>query len=72
MTKQRPSDPAIVKMRSQWGLITRIAEVTGLSRQAVSRWKRVRPEYVEIVAPILKMTPHQIRPDVFRKKKRRG
>jgi hypothetical protein len=51
------------------GLATQIANKLGVTYQAVQKWKRVPPEHVHTLAPILKMTPEQIRPDIFKPRK---
>jgi len=52
------------------GLATHIADELGVSHQAVQKWKRVPPEHVLALAPLLEMRPEDIRPDIFRPKKR--
>jgi len=66
-------DPACAKIRGNRGLSVRIAEACGIERAAVYQWKRVPIHRVPDVAPIIGMTPEQIRPDVFghRKPRRR-
>jgi DNA-binding transcriptional regulator YdaS (Cro superfamily) len=65
------TDPAIEKIRAERGLATRIAEACGIDRAAVYQWKRVPPGRVHTVAPIIKMKPEEIRPDVFPPKRPR-
>jgi len=63
-------DPVMRRIYLQRGLALQIAEKLGISYQAVQKWKRVPPEHVMTLAPILKMTPEQIRPDIFKPRKR--
>jgi DNA-binding transcriptional regulator YdaS (Cro superfamily) len=60
-------DPAVAKIRAERGLSTKIAALCNVSRQAVSDWRRVPPNYVLRIAPLIGMTPQAIRPDVFGK-----
>ena len=48
------------------GLSGTIARACGIQRQSVYQWKRVPPIHATTVARILKLTPNQVRPDVFR------
>jgi len=65
-------DPAIAKIRATRGMMSRVALITGLSRQAVAQWTRVRADLVLDVAPLINMRPEQIRPDIFKRSKKRG
>ena len=59
-------DPVMRRVYLERGLSIRIAEKLGITHQAVQKWKKVPPEHVMTLAPLLKMTPEQIRPDVFK------
>jgi len=59
-------DQAIKAIKETRGLAVRVAEACGIARNAVYQWERVPVERVHVVAPILEMTPEQIRPDIFR------
>jgi sorbitol-specific phosphotransferase system component IIBC len=59
-------DQAIKAIKETRGLAVRVAEACGIARNAVYQWERVPVERVHTVAPILEMTPEQIRPDIFR------
>ena len=63
-------DRIMRRIYSERGLATRIAGELGLTYQAVQQWKKVPPEHVMSLAPILKMAPEDIRPDIFRPRKR--
>lgn len=67
MAKKSKIGPAIAKIRNTRGLAVRVAEACGIKRTAVYQWTRVPPERVLIVAPLLDMTPRQIRPDIYPK-----
>lgn len=58
-------DPVVLKLREQRGLLTKVAGALGISRAAVSDWKRVPPKHVHRVAKLLNWHPHTIRPDIF-------
>jgi transcriptional regulator with XRE-family HTH domain len=59
-------DQAIKMIKETRGLAVRVAEACGIARNAVYQWERVPVERVHTVAPLLEMTPEQIRPDIFR------
>ena len=63
-------DRIMRRIYSERGLATDIARKLGLTYQAVQQWKRVPPEHVMSVAPILDMKPEDIRPDIFKPRKR--
>lgn len=54
-------------LRSQRGLMTRIAEGLGIHRGAVAMWKDVPAERVPDVARITGFSRHQLRPDLWEK-----
>lgn len=64
-------DKIMVKIKSQRGLSSRVAEACGIERAAVYQWKRVPALRVHLVAPVIGMTPEEIRPDIFVPKHRR-
>ena len=65
MPKLRHRDPAIDRIRITTGLADRIAERLGISKQAVRQWEEVPPLRVLIVAEMIGMTPHVVRPDIY-------
>jgi hypothetical protein len=50
------------------GFAAAVAKHLGISPQNVSAWKRVPAHHVLDLAPLLEMTPEQIRPDVFKRR----
>lgn len=64
------ADPTIRKMRSTRGLSAKVADACGIHRAAVYQWRRVPIERVHEVADVLNIKPEDIRPDVFRPRKR--
>lgn len=52
------------------GLAIEIADRLGLTPQGVSSWKRVPAHHAMEVARILDMTPEQIRPDIFKPRRK--
>jgi Bacterial toxin YdaS len=52
------------------GFATEIAKHLGVTHQNVSAWNRVPAHHVLEVAEMLDMTPEQIRPDVFSRRRR--
>ena len=63
-------DKICTKIRAKRGRSAEIARACGISRQAIHGWKQVPPAQVITVAGVMGLTPEQIRPDVFRAKKR--
>jgi hypothetical protein len=60
-------DKAMTKIRTTRGLSTEVARACGVHRAAVYQWKRVPPQWVNIVAGVIDMAPSSIRPDIFKK-----
>jgi len=56
---------------SEPGFATVVARHLDVTHQNVSAWNRVPPHHVMKLAPLIKMTPEEIRPDIFGPKKRR-
>lgn len=48
-----------------------IAKALGVSPQSVSAWNKIPAIYAMDVAELLEKTPEEIRPDVFKKRRRR-
>lgn len=66
-------DPVMKLIFSKPGFASVIARHLNVTHQNVAAWNRVPPHHVLAVAPLVKMTPEQIRPDIFgggRRKKR--
>ena len=63
-------DPIIARIRATRGLAAEIARVCGTHRSAVYQWKRVPAERVQVVAEIMKLPPAQIRPDIFKPRRK--
>lgn len=57
------ADKAWTDLRTQLKL-TALAGHLGISRAAVSAWSRVPEDRVDAVAEYLRVTPHQLRPDL--------
>ena len=71
MTRKLP-DKAMTKIKATRGLPGKVAEACGIDRHAVYQWDRVPVNRVHTVAVLIKMTPAQIRPDIFLPKKKRA
>lgn len=63
-TKDRPD--ILVRVFKAAGNARKLSIALGLTRQALSRWKRVPAVHVVAVAQISGIEPKEIRPDVFR------
>jgi transposase-like protein len=59
------------KIHGMRGMSAEIARACGIHRTAVYQWRRVPPERVQIVAELTEWTPEQIRPDIFKKPRKR-
>ena len=59
------NNPALMAIREQRGLATKLAVLCSISRTAVWNWKRVPPRHAVKVARALNMPVHMVRPDVF-------
>jgi DNA-binding transcriptional regulator YdaS (Cro superfamily) len=62
-------DKVMTKIRAERGLSIKVAKACGIARAAVYQWSQVPVERVHDVAKVLDMTPEQIRPDIFRRRK---
>jgi hypothetical protein len=62
-------DKAIAKIRSVHGRPSRVAKACGVDRRAVQQWKRVPGHHVLTVAPMIGLSPEEIRPDIFKAKR---
>ena len=60
------SDKTCALIFSRPGLGSQIARACGIRQQAVSGWKRVPSRWVCVVAEMLKSTPEEVRPDIFK------
>jgi hypothetical protein len=73
-TKYRPEgqDPAVKRFRAIRGQATDIARECGIERAAVYQWKRVPAQWIHQVAQVTGMKPEDIRPDIFRPRRKRA
>jgi len=63
---------AVMKMVfAKPGFAAEVARHLGVTHQNVSAWKKVPPHHVVELAAMLDMTPEQIRPDIFGRRRRR-
>ena len=58
-------DAVMQMIFKQRGLASQLAKRLKVSQQSISAWNRVPAHDVLEIAPLLKMTPEQIRPDIF-------
>jgi Bacterial toxin YdaS len=65
MKQQQQLNPVLQLVRTKRGTASRIAEACGIVRHAVWNWRRVPAEHVLVVAALLKIPRHQIRPDIY-------
>jgi len=70
LTMSDERDHVMRRVYKERGLASILAREVGITPRAVQQWKKVPPEHVMTLAPILEMTPEQIRPDIFKPRKR--
>jgi DNA-binding transcriptional regulator YdaS (Cro superfamily) len=58
-------NPVLRAIRDNPGLATKIGEACGIGRSAVWMWRTVPPHHVLAVAKFMKLSPHDIRPDLY-------
>jgi hypothetical protein len=56
---------------SKPGLATVIARHLGCTHANVAAWNKVPAHHVMDIAPLIEMSPEQIRPDIFGSKRKR-
>jgi DNA-binding transcriptional regulator YdaS (Cro superfamily) len=61
-------DPILERAFSTRLAVTQIAEALGISRSAVSQWRRVPERHLAAVARITKIPKYQLRPDLCRER----
>lgn len=69
--KAIPVSPGLAKIRRTRGLALKIANTLGISRQAVSDWPEIPIGRVAEVEHITGIPREQLRPDIFRRRKRK-
>jgi DNA-binding transcriptional regulator YdaS (Cro superfamily) len=71
MKRELPThrDEVMQMIYSRAGFAAAVAKHLGVSPQTISAWRRVPAHHVLDLAPLLEMTPEQIRPDVFGKRR---
>jgi len=64
--RYRPDrDPGLDILIDRVGKLSPIAAACGISRPAVSRWKRVPVEHVLTLERVFKVPRHELRPDIY-------
>jgi len=56
---------AMIRIRAERGVPSRIAEAVDVTVSAVMQWHMVPVEYVEKVSAVTGIPPHRIRPDHY-------
>jgi DNA-binding transcriptional regulator YdaS (Cro superfamily) len=60
-----PRDPSLSRAISKVGTALRLAQLLGLSPQAVSQWRRVPVSRVLDVERLSDVPRHELRPDIY-------
>ncbi len=63
-------DPVLIAIREQWGLAARLAKELGITREAVWQWRQVPARHALMVAKLLRLPRHEVRPDLYPPPKR--
>jgi pyruvate kinase len=58
-------DPVLGEALRRRMAVTEIAAATGLSRAAVSQWKRVPERHLAAVAKVTRISKRRLRPDLY-------
>ena len=58
-------EPVLGEVLRRRMAVTEIAAATGLSRAAVSQWKRVPERHLAIVAKLTRISKRRLRPDLY-------
>jgi DNA-binding transcriptional regulator YdaS (Cro superfamily) len=58
-------DPVLAEALSTRMAVTQIAETIGISRAAVSQWRRVPERHLAVVAKITRISRRRLRPDLY-------
>ena len=69
--RNKERDAVMRMIFARHGFATEIARQLGMTHQNISAWNRVPPQHVQTLAELLDMTPEQIRPDIFGKRRRK-
>jgi len=62
-------DPGIIAVLIKMGNATAVAEALGVTRQAISRWKRIPIRHIPKISELTGLSVQQIRPDLFASEK---
>ena len=65
---------AVDEIFAKWGRASHVAKACGVSRQAIHSWRRVRnvpEEHVDIVARELGWKPWDVRPDLYKPRRKK-
>lgn len=54
-------------LRSQRGLMSKVATACGITRAAVAMWKRIPADYVPKISEVSGIPRHELRPDLWEK-----
>jgi len=61
----KETDPIVLDVLKACGGASKIAKELGITRQAVSQWRRVPLKYVRFIAQRTGFSPSVLRPDIF-------
>jgi len=65
MKEPKPKSPELLKVLHHFGTLGAISGALGISKAAVSVWRRVPIHHVRKICELTGMRPEQVRPDVY-------
>ena len=65
---KQPS-PAVIRIKGERGLATKLAKALKLDLSAISKWSRIPADHIVAVERISGIPREELRPDLYRKQK---
>lgn len=65
MNRMKPRSPELTAIFERAGSLSSVANHLGITRAAVSVWKKIPLRHVRAIAALTGLPPEQIRPDIY-------
>jgi DNA-binding transcriptional regulator YdaS (Cro superfamily) len=65
VTMTKPRDHIMTKVFASYGNATQLAAYLGVSKQAVSQWKRIPLRYLKMISEETGLSRRKLRPDLY-------
>lgn len=65
VTMTKPRDQIMTKVFAFYGNATQLASYLGVSKQAVSQWKRIPFRYLKMISEQTGISRRKLRPDLY-------